>query len=513
MPFLRLVPLALLAGAVSFAGDPPKKVTPKLPPGKDTTVIDGPVAADGYFDYETALNDRLRGKTTPDTNAVIGLLQAFGPKPDGSELHADFWTVLGVKPLPAGGDYFVRETAYFWEEYEREDRSGFHERMTRSVTNPWKATDEPKFAEWLKVNEKPLATAAEASRRTDYFHPYISRQRDGSTALIEGGMLPMGNVCRELAAVLSLRAMLRCGNGKFDDAWADILTVHRLGRLMSRGSVYETLTGYALVAIAHRAELAFLAAVKLTAKQALKCQADLLALPPWASYAEAVDRYDRFAYLDAVQTVPRTGKNDYFIDPELEDLPPERLPDMLDWERMMRTGNGYYDRIVAALRKPTRAARHTAAAISGEIEAKQSPDARRVGLWKQFVHAADPAKKRAFVSDRVATLTVGIFWMTGDRMMDSCDRAEQVSRNGALAFALAAHFADHKAYPAKLADLAPKYAAKLPDDVFSGKVLVYKLTAKGYLLYSVGVNGIDDGGQSYGDDPKGDDMAVRVPRK
>ncbi len=324
----------------------------------------------------------------------------------------------------------------------------------------------------------------------------------------------MENVCREFAVAFSLRVMLRCGHGKFDDAWADILTLHRLGRLMSRGSAFEMLTGYTLAAIAHRSEQAFLAAAKLTAKQALKCQADLLALPPWASYAEKVDLYDRFAFLDAVQSVPRTGKNEYLVDPELEDRPPERWTEVLDWERILRTGNGYYDRIVAALRKPTRAERRPAAAIGGEIEAKLG--ALRDGqlpLWKKFFLLADPAKKRAFVSDRVAALTVGLFWTTGDRWMDAGDRAEQLSHNGVLAFALAAHFADHKAYPAKLADLAPKYVAKLPDDVFSGTALVYKPTAKGYLLYSVGPNGIDDGGQSYNDEPKGDDLAVRVPRK
>ena len=325
--------------------------------------------------------------------------------------------------------------------------------------------------------------------------------------------MPTSNPAREVGAVLSLRAMLRCGDGKFDDAWADVLTVHRLGRLMSRGSWYEASTGFGLDMIAHRAELAFLAAAKLTAKQALKCQADLLALPPWASYAEAVNLYDRFAFLDAVQSVPRTGKNDYFIDPELEDLPAEKLPEILNWERILRTGNGYYDRIVAALRKPTRAERRPAAAIFGEIEAKQSPDARRISLWKQFVLKADAAKMRAFVSDRVATLTVGLFWITGDRMMDAGDRAEQLSHNGVLAFALAAHFADHKAYSAKLADLAPKYVPKLPDDVFSAKPLIYKPTEKGYLLYSVGANGTDDGGQSFNDEPRGDDLAVQVPRK
>jgi hypothetical protein len=34
---------------------------------------------------------------------------------------------------------------------------------------------------------------------------------------------------------------------------------------------------------------------------------------------------------------------------------------------------------------------------------------------------------------------------------------------------------------------------------------------KGYLLYSVGVNGKDDGGRQFDDDPPGDDLSVRMP--
>ncbi len=66
-------------------------------------------------------------------------------------------------------------------------------------------------------------------------------------------------------------------------------------------------------------------------------------------------------------------------------------------------------------------------------------------------------------------------------------------------------------YPAKLDDLAPKYLAAVPDDLFSGKPLVYRPTSKGYLFYSVGVNGKDEGGRSRDDDPPGDDLPVAMP--
>ena len=57
----------------------------------------------------------------------------------------------------------------------------------------------------------------------------------------------------------------------------------------------------------------------------------------------------------------------------------------------------------------------------------------------------------------------------------------------------------------------PKYLDKIPLDMFSGKPLLYRPTEKGYLLYSVGVNGRDEEGHGYDDDPRGDDLTVRMP--
>ena len=53
--------------------------------------------------------------------------------------------------------------------------------------------------------------------------------------------------------------------------------------------------------------------------------------------------------------------------------------------------------------------------------------------------------------------------------------------------------------------------AGCPQDRFSGKALIYRPAVKGYLLYSVGPNGKDEGGQGYGDMPPGDDQSVRMP--
>jgi len=76
---------------------------------------------------------------------------------------------------------------------------------------------------------------------------------------------------------------------------------------------------------------------------------------------------------------------------------------------------------------------------------------------------------------------------------------------------LAAYRSDNRQYPKALNALAPKYLPTIPQDLFSGKALIYRPTDDGYLLYSVGVNGKDEEGRSYDDDPRGDDLTVRMP--
>lgn len=54
---------------------------------------------------------------------------------------------------------------------------------------------------------------------------------------------------------------------------------------------------------------------------------------------------------------------------------------------------------------------------------------------------------------------------------------------------------DHQNHPESLqALLTAGYLDRLPEDAFSGKPLIYRMQEKGFLLYSVGIDGEDDGG-------------------
>lgn len=70
-------------------------------------------------------------------------------------------------------------------------------------------------------------------------------------------------------------------------------------------------------------------------------------------------------------------------------------------------------------------------------------------------------------------------------------------------------------YPKTLNELVPRFLKSLPPDPFSGGSLIYRRLPQGYLLYSVGEDGVDDGGKPLlpgsGSHPATGDMTFDVP--
>ncbi len=65
-----------------------------------------------------------------------------------------------------------------------------------------------------------------------------------------------------------------------------------------------------------------------------------------------------------------------------------------------------------------------------------------------------------------------------------------------LGLALELYHRDHKKWPVSLAELSPQYLPRVPVDPITGKPLHYKVVNGQPLVYSVGVDGVDDGGRA-----------------
>jgi hypothetical protein len=82
-------------------------------------------------------------------------------------------------------------------------------------------------------------------------------------------------------------------------------------------------------------------------------------------------------------------------------------------------------------------------------------------------------------------------------LIDSVERNlrfEAEKESARVAIALEQFRLDTGKLPERLEELVPKYMDKVPIDPFDGKPLRYKRLEKGYTIYSVGINQIDEGG-------------------
>jgi hypothetical protein len=493
----------------------------------ETTYVTEPLDAEGYVDYPTALNERLSKGISPENNANVLIWQALGPRPEGKLMSHEYFEWLRIDQPPEEGEYLIPWQKYFNANLKTppadfggatpdgEGKWGVHwwDRVERAQKWPWKANDEPEIADWLKQNKRPLAVAIQASKRPQYYNPLVPRFRDPRHPRIFSSVIPNVERCRDVAKALRCRAMAKVAEGDFGGAWQDLMACQRLGRLLSHGgSISEWLVSTAVLTIATEGMLTVLSHCKFSSGRLAEWLNQLKALPPIQSLATAFDLGERFMVLDTYQAVVGGGimqlkaaPGSWGEDPSVDSIWDRFFTRSVDYDPAFRNANIFFDRCVAATRLPTRNLRNDAF----EQILTEKRDAKVAFLEMSFVERKCAGNGRR--GELIGHLLLAMMVPSVDKYQNAMERATQNQLNLQVAVALAAYRADDGRYPARLDDLAPKYLPKVPDDIFSGKPLIYKLADDGYLLYSVGVNGLDEEGRWTDDDPPGDDLRVRMP--
>jgi hypothetical protein len=515
---------SLVATPTAFQGKDEKKkpaenkVKPNFTISRETTCVTGPVDKDGYIDYEKALNEILRKSVTPQNNAAVLFYKALGPRPGGEEAPKVLFTWLQIPAPPSKGDYFITLEQYA-KEQAGENWQALKEKLEleedKASVRHWAVKEFPDLADWLKRNDKPIALVAEGVRRSQYYNPIVvGRSGEKRLPLFLANFRAILH-CRDVASALLCRAMLRVTQKRNDDAWQDLLACHRLGRQVGRGgTLNEAFVGIGIDRMANDADLAFLDSTKLNAKQISKCLSDLQALPPLPKLADKVNLMERFVFLDWAMMMDRDGFSalDVVSFPNKSGLAnsiadSKLLRRLISWDTTMRRGNQLFSRMSSVLRLHDRAMREKQLALIEQEIMELHEKLMPLRIAEEVLELGPAEGIGNLLGDQFFMLMFpyyGKYQLRGDR-------SEQVHRNLHVAFALAAYKASEGRYPEKLDVLAPKYLPAIPGDLFSGKALIYRPSKDGYLLYSVGVNGKDDGGQTREDDLSCDDLRVRMP--
>jgi hypothetical protein len=232
--------------------------------------------------------------------------------------------------------------------------------------------------------------------------------------------------------------------------------------------------------------------------------------------ADKLDQGERLMYMDAVCWMAREGAS------KIKDLAnfstaPAGAADgianlignaLFDWDVPLRIGNQWYDRFVKAARIEDPVKRREAiGAIESDLKAlvvsvrDTSPSA-----WAALIFSP-----RAAASKKVGDAMISLLLPALEAALAAEFRNETKHTLVKLSLALAEYRDEHKTFPEKLDELAPKHVKSVPLDPMWGVPFVYIQTENGYRLYGLGKNGRDDTGRTHNDFDDADDLAIIVP--
>jgi hypothetical protein len=482
---------------------------------RDTTFIKEPLRADGYPDYVAALNAQCRDGVTPENNAAVALLRIVGPASIPLGHRPRFFGMLGIPSLPADGDYFQS-----WEEFV--ERTPVTERpmaphgsevhpddyvldlINQLGRRPWRHGDHPLAAVWLEENGKYLDEAVSSCQQPRFYAPMVDT---GKPLPFYETQAPLTNAVRSLARAFCARAMLRAAEKDIAGAWNDTFACRRLGRLVGQGpTLVDGLVGRGVENIAFATECQLLACSTLAPGEwgGIRRRLDELAQP--LPLDDRLHIADRFAVLESICSVAQHGiravemDDDGFVGGSIDSAATSA-----DWNIVLRIANQWMDRLVEVARMEDAGARSEAREnLVTDIREVGASVKRPAGLFAALV-------SRKAASQKVGHILVALFCESSTVAIAAESRHETNNKLMRLGLALAEYNSAHGGFPETLDVLVPKYLENVPMDSTTGQPFVYMKEDAGYLLYSFGINGVDDGAKSYDDGGDFDDLAIRIP--
>ncbi|MEM6799455.1 MAG: hypothetical protein AAF589_08065 [Planctomycetota bacterium] len=496
LSFAAVVGLAIVTVAVSLLSPPPALVI-----SKQTTVITGPLTLDGTPDYEAYLLSRGREGVTPENNAAVLLVQALWPAEIAPADQPAVLEALGITETPSEADALTRL-----------DDPGLLEQLAESITGdsidtilaeelvdmaqerPWTAEQVPALAEWVAANKRPLELIIEATKRPRYWFPSPTFLNDRHDLLIET-LLPLVQESRSATRWLSLRSMHHLGEGRFEAAWRDAVANYQLAQQTSTGwCLVQHLVAIAMEGVASSQTVAILSHPDLPPNVARQAMSDLVSLPPLPTMSLVINEGERLTYAESLVAMAAGRHSELDLGKAVHNV---------DWNVPLEEGNAVFDKLVDLAATSDLALRRKKL---DAFEAEMDASSVRVSEIARLAAAFFSRKER---SQRISDIWVSLMTPALEVAVQAEDRQKTLRQLTITAAALGVYRAEQGAYPESLAELVPGVLDEVPIDLFSEQPFVYQRKPDGgYLLYSVGPNGRDDGGDCYLNEIAGGDWVA-----
>ena len=474
-----------------------------------TTVLTTPLADDGLPDYAKALLDEQRKGVTPENNGAIPFLQAMWPASLEPEHRLAVCQELGME-VPQGngmsGPYSEKLQAKLLKQLslgknddtEWEQELIFKEQAEEHVClildwiggTPWSREQVPLVADWIDQHAEQYDLLHQAVAKPKLYLPSPSLLLNPNDLLIVMDLSQI-QAFRSAARCLTARVNYFLGEGNVAAAWKDTQVTYKISQRMSRKFFIGEFVSIAIEGVAYHSTLQILDDENLTPEVAQEIRDYLQQRPLRHHMFRVLDQGERLLLVATILEI--SGKRS-MTTPDLSDYADELgtlvglAQTSCDWDCVLKTGNEWYDRDVEAMKIPDWEERQAALALV-EADFTTQQNAAMANLATSLLNR----KKR---SQQVGNLITSLMQPASTPALAVEDRSNTRLQLLQTAAALALYRLGEGDYPDSLEAMVPKYLETLPVDLFHAAPLVYQKTKAGYLLYSRGGNGKDDGGSN-----------------
>lgn len=491
---------------------------PKITVSKETTYITKPLTEDGLPDYRRAWLERLRKRKVPASeNGAVDYWQTVGLAMVDEKYRQAFCDELGMPTPPEEGVletsagltvtralsvWYLRRMGYdvddaSFDEFEQQNPAAAWESQfwpdavdTYGLPLYYPASKVAPLREWRDRNSAKLDRVVAALDKPGWYSPPPSLCAAGESDAVLNALPSME--WRWVTESLATRARMSLEEGDLDRAIKDLTAIHRFAEfmpvetwvdLMMKHAGRELKAAPVELILSRHPDVSDEQLLRLQQLRPLKSPPSQVALTVRqgerlyaTNFAIALLRNDRKAY-EPFQYFWTDGEEQVKWLEQLLSLP-------IDGNRYLRTLNQEYDQTLEILSKGK------VPEIVAELKQRQNKISSDDIPYKQSPEVLSPAERadmlwKATNQDALATVDTIVI---GEARRATHDQLMH------LAMALGRYRLANGEYPTSLEAVVPRYAARIPVDAYGNESFGYRKTDNGFLLYSYGLNGVDDRG-------------------
>ncbi|MCH7559511.1 MAG: hypothetical protein IIB56_18945, partial [Planctomycetes bacterium] len=346
---------------------------------------------------------------------------------------------------------------------------------------------------WVQEHNDALELVIEGSRRPYYWRTYKSGA-ENPTEMI-GVLIPKLSGFRKLTRALLWRARLRAEQGRFKDAFVDMKSCYRLGQhIRGDKTLVEQIVGISTEALSVRTVREIVGGYEIDSAVLADFQRDFEQIIADENFAISFEAEKLFMY-DEIQ---RCFTEDRFGGGHLCFEGLKQLASV----KQLASAEGYATFKIILEKRGWTAPLHILFTHPDKYETREMVD-RYFGFWDEIAHKTPLEIRNENIDIEKQVMKI----VKGNILLDSSvpaygrvilySQRHRTNVGATLAIiAILRYNQEMGDYPENLAELTEAgFLKTLPIDPFSDKPLSYRKTDDDFILYSVGSNLTDEGGE------------------